>query len=130
MGGIFCDAAMQAAHADRSTQIQDRLEDDAMLIQHITQFFRESDTDHSGTVTEEEFQSVLENDEARARFQTLGVTAQEATGLIRLLDVDNTGEVDLQEFITGCLRISGGAKGVDMVMLLHENKKLHKEIAY
>merc|ERR1712146_662795 len=42
------------------------------------------------------------------------------------LDVDDDRTLQIDEFVVGCMRIAGGAKTVDVEMLLEENKRLLK----
>merc|ERR1719382_246796 len=61
-------------------------------------------------------------------FRRLGLDPYEARGLFLLLDIDGSGEVDIEEFCCGCLRLKGGAKTVDLVTLMYETKRLAKQI--
>merc|ERR1712232_46049 len=93
--GIFCDAAMQAASADRSNIIETQMEQRAELVQTVRQVFLESDSDGSGHVTKAEFAEIMQNEELLAQLRALGVHAEEANGLFELLDDDDSGEVDV-----------------------------------
>merc|ERR1712232_1335168 len=63
-----------------------------------------------------------------AQLHALGVHTDEANGLFELLDDDDSGEVDVDEFVSGILRLKGAAKAVDMATLLYENKKIFRKI--
>merc|ERR1719499_3087492 len=63
-----------------------------------------------------------------AYLSAIGIDPSEAQGLFKLLDDDGSGSVSIEEFITGFLRLKGGAKAVDMVMLLYENRKIGKKL--
>lgn len=80
--GIFCDAAMQAASADRSNIIQSQLQERADLVQTVRQVFQESDADGSGRVTRDEFLNIMKNEELVAQLHALGVDIDEANGLL------------------------------------------------
>merc|ERR1719336_2895674 len=94
----------------------------------IRGIFEDSDTDGSGQVTFEEFEQLLANQEMVAYLQAMGIDSSEARGLFKLLDDDGSGVVSIEEFITGFLRLKGGAKAVDMVTLLYENRKISKKL--
>lgn len=126
--GIFCDAAMQAASADRSNIIETQMEQRAELVQTVRQVFLESDSDGSGHVTKAEFAEIMQNEELLAQLRALGVHAEEANGLFELLDDDDSGEVDVDEFVSGVLRLKGSAKAIDMATLLYENKKIFRKL--
>merc|ERR1712014_133137 len=46
----------------------------------------------------------------------------DARGLFRLLDADSSGSVCAEEFFSGCLRLRGPAKALDLALLAHEVK--------
>merc|ERR1712187_49949 len=130
LNGIFVDAAMQASQSDRDTVIQAQLDEKDSMVNAVTNIFKQADTDGSGHITEEEFGELMLNDEVLAHLRAIGIDGNEAQGLFGLLDDDQSHSVSINEFITGCLRLKGGARAVDMVTLLFENKKqlrkLHK----
>jgi len=126
--GIFVDAAFQAMANDRHNIIQSQLEERSSVINMIRGIFEDSDTDGSGHVTFEEFEQLLANQEMVAYLQAMGIDGSEAKGLFKLLDDDGSGVVSIDEFITGFLRLKGGAKAVDMVTLLYENRKISKKL--
>mmetsp|Transcript_46914 Transcript_46914/g.93391 ORF Transcript_46914/g.93391 Transcript_46914/m.93391 type:complete len:174 (+) Transcript_46914:1-522(+) len=124
--GIFVDAAIQASASDRDNMIQSQIEERNSLINMIRGVFISFDEDGSGKVSEDEFHEMLKNSEMVAYLGAMGIDPSEASGLFRLLDDDGSGVVDIEEFITGFLRLKGQAKAVDMVMLLYENRKVKK----
>merc|ERR1712232_1022536 len=59
--------------------------------------------------------------------QTLELDTSEAKGLFHLLDVKCNGRVNADEFVSGCLRLKGQAKSLDVATLLYENKKMSSQ---
>merc|ERR1712151_506040 len=49
---------------------------------------------------------------------------RQAKALFNLLDEDDSNAVGIDEFVTGCMRLRGSAKSIDVNMLLLENGKL------
>merc|ERR1712032_1073255 len=85
------------------------------------------DKDGSGDVSSNEFMKMLDDENMRVYLNSLGIQASEAQGLFDLLDCDDSGSVSIDEFITGCLRLKGEARSVDVATLMYENKKLVKK---
>merc|ERR1711879_35733 len=56
-------------------------------------------------------------------FKTIDVDIQEAGDLFRLIDIDESGSIDPEEFVNGCIRLQGPAKAIDLAMLMHEFKR-------
>merc|ERR1711957_943244 len=75
-----------------------------------------------------QFYNLLNEEEVILYLAALNVHASEAAGLFCLLDSDCSGRVEIGELVSGLLRLKGGAKAVDMVTLLHENKKLSSKM--
>ncbi|OLQ14521.1 hypothetical protein AK812_SmicGene1351 [Symbiodinium microadriaticum] len=48
----------------------------------------------------------------------------EAAQVFRLLDLDGSHELQLDEFVMGCMRLKGMAKGIDLETLMLECRKL------
>ncbi|CAK9021914.1 unnamed protein product [Durusdinium trenchii] len=48
--------------------------------------------------------------------------------LFLLLDIDDQGYIDVEEFIAGCCRIHGPAKAIDLTTLMCQVRKLHMEL--
>merc|ERR1719158_894452 len=82
----------------------------------MEQVFEELDTNDSGALSLGEFEKHIE-DEKLAAFD---LDVSQVRTLFTLLDVDRTGEVDLDEFVSGCLRLKGGAKSLDMAILKYQ----------
>jgi hypothetical protein len=126
--GIFCDAAMQAAQQDRDNMIQERMEGKEQLVKALTRLFGDVDGDHSGFVSTDEFDSMMSNPTVLETLDQMGISVSEASGLFHLLDSGGDNKVDVHEFVSGCVRLKGDAKAVDMVTLIYENKKVLSKI--
>eukprot|EP00929_Paragymnodinium_shiwhaense_P037215 TRINITY_DN19869_c0_g2_i1.p1 TRINITY_DN19869_c0_g2~~TRINITY_DN19869_c0_g2_i1.p1 ORF type:complete len:644 (-),score=143.90 TRINITY_DN19869_c0_g2_i1:267-2198(-) len=98
---------------------------DEYMATHITDAFKRSDADNSGIITWDEFQSNLGTPELMEYFKIIDVDISEAQGLFRLLDVDCSGEVDAIEFVSGCVRLRGPAKAIELSLLMHESRRMN-----
>merc|ERR1712045_103249 len=65
----------------------------------------------------------------QAFFMSLELEAIEARRLFRLLDIDETGSVDSEEFVVGCMCLKGGAKTMDVAALFMEVRRMGKTLA-
>merc|ERR550537_2016635 len=80
----------------------------------------ELDSNDSGTLTLDEFEKQIQDENVLTFLSTLELDIDQVRTLLMLLDVDQNGEVDIEEFITGCLRLKGGAKSLDMAILQYQ----------
>mmetsp|Transcript_38708 Transcript_38708/g.103252 ORF Transcript_38708/g.103252 Transcript_38708/m.103252 type:complete len:126 (-) Transcript_38708:16-393(-) len=80
-------------------------------------------------VTILEFQDCLGDENIKAYLHALGIDTADVWTLFKLLDVDKGNVIDLDEFVSGVLRMKGFAKGCDLAKLGYEQKVLHDELS-
>merc|ERR1712032_1524179 len=85
-----------------------------MYTEKITQLFQNIDCDSSGEITIHELEECLQDDQAAAYFAALEVDVSDAWTLFKLIDNDESGVVELQEFVEGCLKLKGPAQAIDL----------------
>jgi Ca2+-binding EF-hand superfamily protein len=122
--GIFVDTAIQSASSDREEVIQEQLANQDSELLALRAIFEEADEDGSRHISLKEFETHLRNPRVCAHFASIGIEIRQAVGLFKLLDQDASGEVGIEEFVMGCMRLKGGAKGIDLATLMYENKRL------
>jgi len=114
--GVFVDNVLECARKDKET----------FLINNVRELFSQLEGGVHGVMTWEVFESKLETEEMKAAFKAINVDLSEARGLFSLLDLDNSKEVNAQEFLAGCLRLRGPAKALDLAVLIREVKHLRE----
>jgi len=126
--GVFVDSAFQMAQRDREVAVQEHLDKRNSYVKELKQIFLEADTDESGTLSWEEFKEHAADERVVAYLHSLELDGSQARGLFKLLDVDGDDEVDINEFVTGCLRFKGTAKSIDVCTLLYEVRRLKRKL--
>eukprot|EP00931_Biecheleriopsis_adriatica_P008633 TRINITY_DN109782_c0_g1_i1.p1 TRINITY_DN109782_c0_g1~~TRINITY_DN109782_c0_g1_i1.p1 ORF type:complete len:603 (-),score=120.97 TRINITY_DN109782_c0_g1_i1:20-1798(-) len=101
--GIFVQHAGAAASLDRDNRIRFAIE----------QLFHEIDSDDSGMLTMEEFESKLSDPVTVAYFEMLQIDKVDIDELFALTDVNDDKQIDVHEFIEGCQSYKGHAKKLD-----------------
>jgi len=89
-------------------------------------FFESVDADGSGFVTLDEIMEMLEDPTLSAYFSVLGFEVDDARRLFMLLDQDNSGEVEIHEFMEGCIKLKGQARSIDVHEIIFECRKLRR----
>lgn len=121
--GIFLDSAVKGAQADRHHAIQEAVHSEKQTMTQMQDFFKEADKDKSGTITIDELHEHLKSKTVRAHLKGLGIEVDDAPSIFRLLDLDGSGEITIQEFVFGCMKMKGNAKSMDVATLIHENRR-------
>merc|ERR1712176_1358374 len=75
-----------------------------------------------------EFESKLETREMLHYFDFLDVDPSDARSLFAIIDTDNSGTIDCEEFLNSCLRLKGPAKALDHQVLMREVTSLAKMV--
>merc|ERR1719362_485818 len=108
--------------------VRDEVEALNAVVSKLTRIFRAADTDLSGTVDREEFESLLDTPQMITQLHALGIDMSQALTIFRLCDNDCSGTVSYEEFIGGCLRLKGTAKSADMMTLLYQTEKTQRYV--
>eukprot|EP00927_Polykrikos_kofoidii_P013777 TRINITY_DN15990_c0_g1_i1.p1 TRINITY_DN15990_c0_g1~~TRINITY_DN15990_c0_g1_i1.p1 ORF type:complete len:755 (+),score=95.72 TRINITY_DN15990_c0_g1_i1:226-2265(+) len=114
---FFVDATIRAAEEDSKR----------IMMSELWRVFRPADSEEddptSYTITLTEFQKHLDNPKMKAFLKALDLDAESAleSPFFHLIDSDGSGEVDLDELVSGCLRLTGGAKSFDVLSLYHDH---------
>merc|ERR1712217_953277 len=100
-------------------KIQKALKESKNHAQSLTELLEEIDTDGSHTISREEWKAALESEQILACMKALGVEDESVWDLFEMLDVFQTNEVDIHEFVRGMKHLKGPATSFDMQLVLH-----------
>jgi len=92
---------------------------DMQKMAHASRLFKTVDKDGSGYISLGELVIAAETVEVQDFFRSIDVDVSEATYLFEMIDSDHSGQIEFHEFLSGCLRLQGSAKSMDMVMAFH-----------
>lgn len=78
----------------------------------------------NGFITFQMLEESINSEAVHEYFQSLGIDIWDAWTFFRLLDADGGGEVEVEEFLMGCLRLRGPATAMDMGKVLRDQSWL------
>mmetsp|Transcript_87508 Transcript_87508/g.237224 ORF Transcript_87508/g.237224 Transcript_87508/m.237224 type:complete len:153 (+) Transcript_87508:25-483(+) len=90
--------------------------------------FFEMDSDSSGTVSKEEVSEFCKDGRVQYYLTALGLDVHDTEWLFELLDEGRDGELELEAFLNGCLRLKGVARSIDVFTLLHQSRQLARRV--
>lgn len=126
--GVFCQNAIESASHDAELVTQQMLAQREMYVKRLQALFGDLDTDRSGTVSLKEFQDHLADPQVQAYFESLELDTSDVWTLFKLLDVDEGNRIDLEEFVSGAMRLRGTAKCMDLMKLTYEHKWMSRRM--
>jgi len=115
--GVFVQTALQSAMK----------EEDSFMTDQIISLFRLADKDKSSTISWDEVTDSLEDPKTAKEWKNIGVQAESARYLFKLLDLEGNNEVAFDEFLGGCLRLNGQAKSIDLLTVMQENRRREED---
>lgn len=118
--GVFVENALAIGKRDK----------DSYTVNYLRSLFQAMDEDEDGAITWDDFQSGIERKDMTELFKAIELDQSEAQCVFRLLDIDNSGSIDADEFLNGCLRLRGHAKALDMLIMMRETKTLIGSVAF
>jgi len=124
---VFVESAIMSAKYFKNLLVQERQQTKEVAVMHMREVFQQIDRDGSGEISADEMEYFLTEPGLRSYVDALGISAENTRMLFRLMDVDDSGRIDLEEFCEGCLRLQGEARSIDVhTMIFHVRTFLTK----
>jgi len=120
--GTFCQSAIESANHDKDVVVHAQMSIKQRYTEQLQDLFKTMDPTNTGRITLNNFEEALCDHHVQAYFRSLEITVDDAWNLFRLLDDNESNSIDLEEFVTGCLRLRGSARSIDIHMLMYESK--------
>merc|ERR1740121_2042188 len=124
--GTVVDVTSSVAAKDRDRMVEDEMKALTEYASDIKDFFSQADADCSGMLSWEEFRAHLDDNRVKAYFQTLDLDIRRANMLFKLLDSNDAGEVGIEAFVDGCLRLRGQASSLDLNLVIYQLESIIK----
>merc|ERR1711920_720561 len=80
------------------------------------------------SITADEINDHLDDKQVQKFLKNLDVGPEQARFLFEMLDTDGGGSIDLQEFLSGCIRLQMPPKFLDLLLWSRETKVAHEDI--
>merc|ERR1712039_1093629 len=91
--GVFVEGALKSA----------RQEEEAFMVERLHTLFQETDAESngSGKMSIQQFKNRFESEEMRDYLESMNVNPAEAASLVEIIDSDESGTIDYDEFVGG-----------------------------
>jgi len=126
--GVFVDGAIQRSARERDLRLEKEMEQKKVYVKMLSELLEEIDTEGSGFISREQLHEAFQTESVQVSFSVLGIDIADSNYLFDMLDLDSSGEVDMSEFITGCLRLKGLAKSIDIHTLMVDVKRMMRKL--
>ncbi|CAJ1373533.1 unnamed protein product [Effrenium voratum] len=116
--GVFVESAVKRGKEDK----------DSYLVQYVRGVFKKMEKSNSGIITWDDFQASLHSKDIKELFKAIDLDISEAHCVFKILDLDDDGTLDADEFLSGCLRLRGPAKALDVLVLMREIRTMQTQL--
>merc|ERR1719215_1437296 len=92
--------------------------------------FNRADQDGTGALDLQEFMAYVQDVHVQAYFRKIGLNVEQdnSKALFSLIDLDQNGVIELEEFVEGCAQFVGNARQLDIARLRRDNYTVRKDI--
>jgi hypothetical protein len=124
--GVFVEHALQIR--DRDLVIQAEMEETDRFLHDMHDIFTEANTRGSEELSFEELSAYLSNERVVSYMATHQIDVSDIPLMFKILDSDGTGEIQMQEWLVGCMRLKGSAKCLDILRIFEALEVLQSQI--
>jgi len=126
---IFMQKAMKQAKPDVEDTMLETCQENLEAVQDLKELFNSIDVDSSSSLTLEEFRETLKNVLVQEYFLMKGLNVSHVDMFFSLLaSASPSGNIDVNTFVTGCLRMKGYATNVDVMSVDYRLQVLSSDI--
>jgi hypothetical protein len=125
--GIFVESAVQTLRPDRETIATEHLRLEKENAMELERLCKMADKDGNGRLGRQEFEDSLHKDRIRRLLMVLGLSkhhVMEFFDTMSTLAIDDEGEVDISQFVRGCMQLKGAATNFDVQMIHAEMRSM------
>lgn len=113
--GVVVESTLSTSEKDDNKIKRAQERDRQRVFDHLREIFEGADEDGSGTLTLGEVQKAISKPEIYNKLKMIEFPVEDPKQIFMLLDYDNTCELSIDEFISGCIRMKGTAKSKDLL---------------
>ncbi|CAK9066434.1 unnamed protein product [Durusdinium trenchii] len=127
VNAVFVQSTMKVAHADDEIVAHEKAKSQEAYRRRVSKLFWEADISGDGFIDFSEFKRLLEHPQLQVWLYQLEIETGDLEGLFRLLD-DGDGEISLEEFEAGVMKLKGFARAFDLNKLQRQVRKMNAKM--
>jgi len=130
--GVFVNETAGVDSLDPELIIQNSTKRLEGLSKSLRQIFEEIDEDGDGHLTVDEVKTALLTDRVSEELKhyDIDVAPENADTFLQVMDMNRDGVADVDEFVTGCLKLQGNAKPMSLVILTKKQDEMQGKLDF
>eukprot|EP00435_Cladocopium_sp_Y103_P071868 s317_g38.t1 len=127
--GVFCQTAIESASNDKDVATMKQVNAKSQKISQLKTIFQEMDRENTNFVSFQDVKDAVHSPELKDFLESMGIISDDIWTWFMLLDTEQTGLVDLDAFVSGCMQLYGTARSMQMAKMSYENKLLRDAVS-
>lgn len=127
--GVIVETTFVCGREDKEKVERARLAKEKRAMQNLRELFVSMDADHSGTLDVGEVEEALKLNDVYEKLKMVDFPVDEPQMIFDLLDVQKTGELTIDEFLQGSLKMKGQGQSKDVYAVRMAIMALKEEFA-
>ncbi|CAE7624468.1 Scn11a [Symbiodinium pilosum] len=127
--GVFCNTAIESAAADKDIAVMKQMRKQAAQVQVLKHVFNEINNQSTDTINMQDLKDAMSAHKLSSFFESMGISTGDVWTLFKVIDTDGSGTIDMDEFVSGCMRLHGPAKSLDIAKMEFEHEVTRDSIA-
>lgn len=125
---LFVEATLERAARDLYGRVQSELQKKQEYVKNLNVLFEEMDEGKGGLLSLEEFERQVQDPKMVGFLASLDITIRDAARFFNMLSEGGTKTVNLEQFVTACVRMHGPAQAVDVYEIMIQQSMMHEMI--
>lgn len=125
---VFIQCTLAEAKKEVDFVLTEKQREKDALMANLGFVFAQADTSGDGSITQEEFDDMMKNEELVTTLLLVDINLTDAHGIFKYLDDDDSGEISSQEFVKALKRLRGGATAMDMQYVMGGVHRLEHKV--
>jgi len=132
IAGVFVADAIDVAKRDREINMRAQMMEARQNMKDLYDLWSVLDVHQQRSLTRDQFRMQMRSLEVKKEFSKCKLDVTDIDAFFNLMDAEQSGEVDVEEFIVGCMRVRGMSNEVDTGITIQETKllaqRMHKTL--
>merc|ERR1719313_2841112 len=131
IAAVFVEVAVSRAKGDNMIQLMEDRKHQQEVSQQLIKVFQSADSARRGRVTCDEWVDFVGSAAGKEFMTMFSQDSKQAEKIFRMLDLDESGAIEIEEFVVGFMRILGSpnkAKQYELETALHSQKSLLRKV--
>jgi len=107
--GIIVENTLNCARSRNVADVISKERENSKLLSELREIFFKSDMDQNNSISLAEFSAAFQSKEVRKKFQRLNLGVNDTVEIFKIMDPMNKGSVYLDDFLSSCSMLIGGA---------------------